>query len=288
VGTFPFGIAVNPVLPRVYVTNVDTNNVSVIDTDTNTVKATVTVGANPYGIAVNPSGTKAYVANGSGSSVSVIDTATNTVAATISVGLNPYGLAVSPTGKRLYVTHDVAAGIVTAINTVTNSVEATVSVGSIPQGVSFNPAGTRAYTVNLNSSTLSVINTETNTVTSTVSLVGLHPTGFGNFIGPYLGDIQLLGIDANLEGVAKTDQAITFTALATGKGPIYYKFWYRAGYGSTAYASNPWEVMQDFSPSNTCSHTFTTPSNYIVVVWAVKDPADSYYDIIGFNVKVEN
>src|SRR5205807_3946101 len=92
VGYGPFGVAVNPEGTRVYVANAcdsrgacgdSAGTVSVIDTGSNTVTATVTVGNAPVGVAVNPSGTRVYVANFGADSVSVIDTTTNTVTATI-------------------------------------------------------------------------------------------------------------------------------------------------------------------------------------------------------------
>ncbi|MGB9930086.1 MAG: DUF7507 domain-containing protein, partial [Methanosarcina sp.] len=46
-----------------YITNIGSNNVSVIDIATDTVIATVNVGINPFGVAVNPDGTKVYVTN---------------------------------------------------------------------------------------------------------------------------------------------------------------------------------------------------------------------------------
>ena len=52
VGTNPGGVAVNPAGTRAYVANNNSNNVSVIDTATNTVVATVAVGVYPYGVAV--------------------------------------------------------------------------------------------------------------------------------------------------------------------------------------------------------------------------------------------
>jgi YVTN family beta-propeller protein len=67
-----------------YVTNRGSNSVSVIDTASNTVVATIPVGAFPEGVAITPDGTRAYVTNES-NTVSVIDTATNTVVATIPV-----------------------------------------------------------------------------------------------------------------------------------------------------------------------------------------------------------
>jgi YVTN family beta-propeller protein len=62
--------------PFLYVANYDSNNVSVIDTATNTVVATVPVGNAPTAVAVTPDGTKAYVTNYGSASVSVIKTAT--------------------------------------------------------------------------------------------------------------------------------------------------------------------------------------------------------------------
>jgi YVTN family beta-propeller protein len=83
---------------RAYVTNRSDNTVSVIDTATNTVIATIPLGtfAFPHGVAVTPDGLRVYVVNSALGTVSVIDTATNTVVTTISVGSNPFGLAIMP------------------------------------------------------------------------------------------------------------------------------------------------------------------------------------------------
>ena len=90
-GNLPDGPAVTPDGKHVYVVNGFSNNISVIDTATNTVEAaTLAVGSFPVGIAVTPDGKHAYVVNSGSNSVSVIDTATNTVeAATLAVGRPP-------------------------------------------------------------------------------------------------------------------------------------------------------------------------------------------------------
>ena len=190
--------------PCAYITNRYSNSVSVIDTATNTVKATVDVGSNPFGVAVNPARTKAYVTNlyeenydsalseqiatksalstkteehiatGEGT-VSVIDIATNTVTATVPVGIIPEGVAVNPAGTKVYVTN-LGSNTVSVIDAATNTITATVSVGSGPLGVTVSPDGTKAYVVNEYDSTVSVIDTATNTVTATVS-VGDDPSG---------------------------------------------------------------------------------------------------------------
>ncbi|PEQ55453.1 hypothetical protein CN469_28295 [Bacillus cereus] len=70
------------------------NNVSVIDTNSNTVVATVPVGNNPFGVAITPDGSFAYVTNFNIANVSVIDTSSNTVVTTVPVGISPFGVAI--------------------------------------------------------------------------------------------------------------------------------------------------------------------------------------------------
>lgn len=79
----------NPAGTRAYVANENSANVSVIDTTTNSVVATVAVGGNPAGVGVHPAGTRAYVANRVPNTVSVIDTATNALVGTVAVQADP-------------------------------------------------------------------------------------------------------------------------------------------------------------------------------------------------------
>jgi YVTN family beta-propeller protein len=71
--------------------------VSVIDTATNTVTGTITVGDGPTGVVITQDGARAYVACLASAAISVIDTATNTVTATIPVAIVPILLAFTPT-----------------------------------------------------------------------------------------------------------------------------------------------------------------------------------------------
>jgi YVTN family beta-propeller protein len=158
-----------------YISNADSNTVSVVDTSTNTVVATVTVGNSPFGVAVNPGGTRAYVANAFSSDISVIDTSTNTVIATVALDNTPYGVALTPDGAHAYVTNPVSNSV-SVIDTATNTVVATVAVGNIPYGVAITPDGTRVYITNDQADSVSVIDTSTNTVVATVA-VGTFPYG---------------------------------------------------------------------------------------------------------------
>jgi YVTN family beta-propeller protein/parallel beta-helix repeat protein len=161
--------------PFAYISNSGSDNVSVIDTATYAVVATVPVGASPYGVAVNAGGAFAYVANFGGNTVSVIDTATNTVVSTVPVGGLPTAIALDPADTRVYVTNG-GDGTVSVIDTASHTVVATIVVGATPQGVAVTPSGAFAYVTNTNSSTISIIGTADNSVVNTVP-VGSGPVG---------------------------------------------------------------------------------------------------------------
>ena len=91
-----------------YITHYSNAQVSVLDTSTNNVTATVTVGTQPVGAAVTPNGQFVYVTNCGSNTVSVIDTSANQLVATIPVGSYPVKLALTPDGKTGYVANEVS------------------------------------------------------------------------------------------------------------------------------------------------------------------------------------
>src|SRR2546425_5034515 len=131
----PFGVAITPNGAFAYVTNTgmicdfcpvsQPPSVSVIDTASYKVVATIPVGQYPAGVAITPNGAFAYVANFNSNSVSVIGTATNTVTATVTVGTNPLGVAITPNGAFAYVTNYTSYSV-SVISTTTNAVVASV------------------------------------------------------------------------------------------------------------------------------------------------------------------
>jgi YVTN family beta-propeller protein len=148
-----------------------TNVVSVIDTSTNTVVATIPGAGFGLGgqIALNPIRPRAYVVTGG--PVQVIDTITNTVTATVNLGGSngTSALAVNPAGTYVYVTDSVSNNVF-VIDAITNGVIAVVPMGLIPRAVVLNPVGTIAYVMNWAENSVSAIDTATNTVATTISL----------------------------------------------------------------------------------------------------------------------
>ncbi|PEA03409.1 YncE family protein, partial [Bacillus cereus] len=77
-----------------YVANRFSDNVSVINTNTNMVMTNVPVGGGPRGVAITPNGNFAYVTNQFSGNVSVINTNTNMVMTNVPVGNRPFGIAI--------------------------------------------------------------------------------------------------------------------------------------------------------------------------------------------------
>jgi YVTN family beta-propeller protein len=127
--------------------------IAVIDTRTNTVETTITVGQ-PSGVVIAPNGRQAYVPNWDSSQgrgvVSVIDTGTNTVVDTITVsgrGGGPKGVTITPDGRNLYVATDHEVGLpegegkVSVIDTHASKVVATVVVRPFPAAAAITADG---------------------------------------------------------------------------------------------------------------------------------------------------
>ena len=133
------------------------NNVSVIDTASNTVVGTPIPAQAPPPVALTPDGTHGFVVNEFSNNVSVIDTASNTVVGIpIPVGNFPIGVAITPNGTHGYFTN-FDDNNVSVIDTATNKMVDTVAVGTFPFAVAVTPDGTHAYVANAGSNNVSVI-----------------------------------------------------------------------------------------------------------------------------------
>jgi len=152
---------------------------------------------------------------------------TDRVIATVSVGNSPSGIAVTPNNRFAYVANNDNAGLpngntVSVINLATNMVVKTISNASFnqPYTVTINAAGTKAYVTNSNSTTITIINTATNTVTGIIdgfdgpSGMVITPSGDRAYVNNYGGP------EGVKSGNGKTVRIVNLTTNSIIGAPI--------------------------------------------------------------------
>jgi len=177
----PVGIAVDPAASRAYTANNNGGTVSVIDTTTNTVLTTITVGSGPKTVKLNTATHRAYVTNSNTNTVSVIDTTTETVVDTITVGSEPTGLEVNPQTNRVYVSNrnDRTLSVIDTTGDV-NSIVTTISgIGDETADIAINLQFNRIYAVNAGNGDISIIDGATNTIIGSVFITSNTNSPFG-------------------------------------------------------------------------------------------------------------
>src|SRR5213593_818353 len=148
------GLASSPDGARLYVANATSDTVSVIDTSTDTVTATVDLspypgapmGSMPNAVAVSPDGKTLYVANGGNNDVAVVDTGSLAIRGLIPTAWFPSALLLSRDGRLLHVANMKGLGAgpnprgpnpeqpLPAQQYVANMARGTLSVIDVPDG----------------------------------------------------------------------------------------------------------------------------------------------------------
>jgi YVTN family beta-propeller protein len=157
--------------PVAYVVNSGSSSVDAIDTATNTVTATIKVGADPTGIVITRDGSTAYVLSANG--IDPISTATNTPSKVIDPGAT--SIALDPDGYILYALN-AHSDSVTLINVTTGQVHKPIKVNGSPDAIAFTPKGRIAYITTTSPATVISIPTATRKIRS-IEKIGGHPTG---------------------------------------------------------------------------------------------------------------
>jgi YVTN family beta-propeller protein len=104
VGVLPIAIAVSPDGARLFITNQTDNSVSVYDTGSAAVTATLPTDLAPTGIAYGPDGLRVYVANRGSDSVTAFNATTGAlIGAPVILGPAPIAIAIKPQGTSAYV-----------------------------------------------------------------------------------------------------------------------------------------------------------------------------------------
>lgn len=103
VGLNPGAVAYSPDGLHVYVVNSGDNTVSIIDTITDTVTATLHAGTNPVAVILSPDNARAYVANYDSGDITIIDNKALKVLDHVSTGGgHPFAFAVAPDSSFIF------------------------------------------------------------------------------------------------------------------------------------------------------------------------------------------
>lgn len=241
VGAIPLGVAVHPSGIWAYVTNQGDNTVSVIDTATNAVIATVDVapaGQGPTGVAITPDGSKVYVANYKTDKVSVINALDNTVLRTVSLpaGSKPVGVAVvkKTDGTQQVFVANSGTSTVSVINTSTDTVAHVAYTEFGPHGVAAKPDGSKVYVTNSTSNSVTEIDTSNYGSKGIFLPPGAKPQGIA--VKPDGTEVYVVNNGSGTVSVINTADN-TISATITGLGILPYSVAFNPA-GSLAYVTN--------------------------------------------------
>lgn len=178
----------HPKKPLVYVTNVNSGSVSVIDLKLDKVVKTIACGWGTEGIDITPDGLEVWVTNNKSNSINIINTQTNKVTDTIPTGKESLRLKFSIDGKYCLVTN-ASNGTLSIYNTNTkkriktihfhgkeNLLERLLYHTPRPVGILMHPNGLYAFIANSNANKIEVIDMITFTLVSTIR-TGKIPDG---------------------------------------------------------------------------------------------------------------
>lgn len=157
---------------------------------------------------------------------------TNAVIATIGVGDTPAGIAVTPNNLFAYVANNNNDSIpngdsVSVLNLTYNTLQQTIHDSSFnqPYTVTINANGTKAYVTNSNSTTVTLIDLATNTVTGTIggfdgpSGFVITPDGTHAYVNNYGGPGVGSGNGTTVRVVDLQTNAIVGSAITVGRAP---------------------------------------------------------------------
>jgi YVTN family beta-propeller protein len=160
---------------KLYVANIGSGSVTVIDRETDIVKS-IRTGAGAEGIDVTPDGSEVWVVNREANTVSVISTASDSVVATFeSGGQFPIRIKFTPDGSQAWVSN-AQSNTVTVFDTESRQLLDTIEVGAVPVGILMTPDGSRAFVANTNANQVTVIDVPARKVLTTFT-TGTEPDG---------------------------------------------------------------------------------------------------------------
>ncbi len=165
-------LAVNADGSRAYVSNLQSKNVSVLDTALGKKIRDLDAGTEPEGIALTPDGKELWVAARGSDEVFVFDTDTLEQKANIKTGRFPIRIAISPDGRHA-VTSDLRDGAISVIDTASKKVIRTISVSGSEDAFQvtlvFSPDGKYLYLAETGTNSIAEIAFDSGKVTRRIA-----------------------------------------------------------------------------------------------------------------------
>jgi YVTN family beta-propeller protein len=181
-----------------YVTNEDSQELTVIDTRTDSVVAVIPVGTRPRGVRLAPDGKTVFVAlsgspkcpptmpdeeceklttDKSKDGVAVVDVATRRVTRVLPGGSDPETFDISHDGSTLFVSNE-DAHTASIVDVPSGEIRSTVAVGKEPEGVRLQPDGSTVWVTGETDHNLTLVDARTGKVVGTIA-VGKRPRDLG-------------------------------------------------------------------------------------------------------------
>jgi len=180
--------------PVIYITNEESNEITLIDGRTDTAIANIFVGKRPRGLKVSRDGKSLFVAlSGSPMSppgtdesklpppdraadgIAIVDLASRQVARTLSTGDDPESFDITPDGRLMFVSNE-DAGTATVVALPSGQVKAVINVGGEPEGVRARPDGKVVYVTSEADNEVAAIDVATQKVLAKIE-TGARPRG---------------------------------------------------------------------------------------------------------------
>src|SRR6185369_5795544 len=164
-----------------YVTNEDSQDLTIIDTRTDSVVATISVGTRPRGVKVSPDGKTIFVAlsgspkcpptmpdaeceklkaDKSKDGIAVVDAAARKVTRVLPGGSDPEAFDISLDGGTLFVSNE-DAGMASIVDVASGKIRATAPVGKEPEGVRVQPDGKAVWVTGETDHNVTILDTQT-------------------------------------------------------------------------------------------------------------------------------
>lgn len=177
---------------RIYVTNEDSNDVTVIDADAEEVVATIPVGKRPRGLRLSPDRRTLYVAlsgspkagpgvdasklppaNRAADGIGVVDLTTGRLVRVLASGQDPETFDLSSDGRTIFVSNEETSEL-SFVDVENGRVTGRVRVGGEPEGVTVSPDGMFVYVTSEEDNEVAVIDVKGRTRVGTIA-VGPRP-----------------------------------------------------------------------------------------------------------------